>query len=122
MRTVGGKVFVRIDGQRLQVRGSVTSNIGQEVSRETVVGLDGVHGYMERYVVPFIQVDVTEDPDYALSRINQTADSTVTAELADGRTLILTHAAQVGDIERNMEEGVLGSVRFEGDKGQEMGA
>jgi hypothetical protein len=122
MRTIGGKVFFRIDGERLMVRGNITSNIGVEVVRETVVGLDEVHGTMDRIAIPFIQVDLTETPEFRLSRVNAVRDSTVTAELADGATLILSHAAHVGEAERNLEEGSLGSVRFEGTKGQEMPA
>ena len=122
MDAVGGKVFVRVDGARLLVAGNVTTNIGQEVVRETKVGLDGVHGYTDAAVAEFLQVDVTETPDFPLSRLNQVDDGTVTAELSDGRTLVLPHAHQVGDLERNPEEGTIASVRFEGTGGQEMGA
>lgn len=120
MRAIGGKVLVSIDGERVLVRGSVTSNIGQDRLRETVVGVDEVHGFTDTVVAPFLQVDVTEIPEFPLSRFNAVTDATVTAELADGRTLILSHAAQIGELERNAEDGSIGSVRFEGTKGQEM--
>jgi hypothetical protein len=117
-KPVGGKVFVKVDGELLFVRGNVTTNIGQQVMRESVVGVDQVHGYTEKAIVPFIQCDITEKPEFPLSKINAVTDSTVTAELADGRTLILRNAWHVGEPERNPEEGSI-TVRFEGLSGEE---
>lgn len=122
MDAIGGKVLLSIDGERVLLRGNITSNIGQETMRTTVKGLDGVHGFTEEVVVPHIQADLTEVPAFPLSKLNKVKDATVTAQLADGRTLILSHAAQVGELDRNLEEGSIGSVRFEGTTGQEMGA
>lgn len=120
-KPVGGRVSVKVDGDILSVRGNVTSNIGQSVTRETVTGLDGVHGYMEKPVTPFIQFDITERAEFPLSKINGLSDTTVTAELADGRTLILRNAWHAGDSERNPEEGSV-TIRFEGLSGEEMSA
>ena len=118
-KPVGGRVFINVDGEQLLVRGNVTSNIGQNVTRETVVGVDQVHGNKETIAVPFIQFDITEKPEFPLSRINAITDATITAELADDRTLILRNAWHVGESERNPEEGQM-TVRFEGMSGEEM--
>ncbi len=121
-RPIGGKVNITIDGNRVSVRGNVTSNIGQNVVRESVAGLDEIHGFTERPAVPFIQCDLTERPEFSLGALNKITDTTVTAELADGRSLVLRNAWHVGETERNSEEGSLGSVRFEGKGGEEVGA
>jgi len=122
MKPIGGTVFVKVDGERLLARGSVTSNIGQKVTRETVTGVDGVHGQTEVAVVPFVQLDVTEDPGFPLSKLNAVQNATITVELLDGRVLTLQGASQVGDLERNSDEGSIGSVRFEGETGTEVSA
>lgn len=119
-KPIGGRVFLSIDGNRVEVRGNVTSNIGQTAMRETVTGVDRVHGYTEKPVAPFIQCDLTEKPEYSLTEINKITDTTVTAELADGRSLVLRNCWHVGEVERNSEEGSLGSVRFEGISGEEL--
>lgn len=120
-KPIGGRVLLKIDGEQVSLRGNITTNIGQKVTRETVNGLDRVHGHLERNAVPFIQCDLTETTAFPLSRLNAVSDGTVIAELVDGRTLVLSNAAQVGDLERNPEEGSIGSVRFEGLRGEEMG-
>lgn len=121
-RPIGGRVFINVGGERLDVRGNVTSNVGQIVMRETVVGADRVHGFTENVVAPFIQCDLSENPAFPLSSLNEVSDTTVTAELADGRTLVLRNAWQEGDLERNSSEGSIGSVRFVGMSGEEVGA
>lgn len=121
-RPIGGTVFIDAGGERLEVRGNVTSNIGQNVTRESVAGLDRVHGFTQRPVVPFIQCDLTEKPSFSLSAINKLDDTTVQAQLADGRSLVLRNAWHAGDPERNSEEGSLTSVRFEGLQGEEIPA
>ncbi len=121
-KPLGGRVFLKIDGEQLSVLGNITSNVGQTVTRETVTGTDGVHGYTEKPVAPFIQCDLTERAEFPLSMISAVNDATITAELADGRSLLLRNAFQVGDVERNPEGGSLGSVRFEGLSGEEVAA
>ena len=66
----------------------------------------------------FVKLDITELPSFPLSRLNAVTDATVTAELADGRTLILRNAWHVGTPERNSDEGSM-QVRFEGLSGEE---
>ena len=118
-KPVGGRVYIKVDGQQLAVRGNVTSNVGQTMTRETVTGADSVHGYTETPVAPYIQCDITERPQFSLAALNGVTEATVTAELADGRTLILRDAWQVGDLERNASEGSIGSLRFDGLSGEE---
>jgi len=122
MLPIGGTVFVRLDGERLLVRGNVTSNIGQTVMRETVTGVDGVHGQTEVAVVPYVECDLTEVPAFPLSRLNAVRNATVTIELLDGRVLTLQGASQVGELTRNSEEGSIAAVRFEGETGTEITA
>lgn len=116
---VGGRVFIKVNGEQLAVRANVTSNIGQTVNRETVTGVDSVHGFMESPIAPYLQADLTERPAFSLADLNGVSEATVTAELADGRTLILRDAWQVGELERNANEGSISSVRFEGLSGEE---
>lgn len=121
MKPVGGRVTLSIDGDRVAVRGNVTSNIGQNVVRETQGGTNGPHGFSEIANTQFIEVDVTEVPEFDLAKLNGVKDATVNAELADGRTLVLRNAAQVGELTRNADDGSIGAVRFEGLSGDILG-
>ena len=118
MAAIGGDVKFKIDGVQVLLRGNVTTNIGQAVVRESVRGLDGDHGYLERGVTPFVQIDMTETADFDLARVNAVVDSVVIAELKDGRTLMLRGARHVGEVEHNPEDATLPSVRCEGKTGE----
>ena len=120
-KPVGGSVVIHAGGNQLSVKGSVTSNIGQTETRETIIGLDGVHGHTSKKLAPFIQVNVTERPEFPLSEINRLDDVTVTMQLANGDSLVLSNAWHVGEAELNPEEGEL-TLRFEGMKGERMPA
>lgn len=122
MKPVGGRVILTIDGDRVSVRGNVTSNIGQTVMRETQSGTDGPHGFSVTDTVPFIELDVTERQEFDLEKLNKVSDATVNAELADGRTLVLRNAAQVGELTRNADDGSVSGARFEGLSGDILGA
>ncbi len=119
MAKIGGRVYVKVDGETLMVRANVSTNIGQEVMRESVVGADGVHGRTATPVVPYIQIEVTEQPSFSLTRLNKIEDATVTARLEDGRTLLLSNAWHAGESDFNPVEGSM-NVRFEGMKGEEV--
>lgn len=122
MKPIGGRITVTVDGNLLSVRGNVTTNIGQTAVRETQSGVNGPEGFTEQVAVPFIQMDVTEIPEFDLAKLNGVIDGTVNAELADGRTLVLRNATQVGELEHNTDDGSVGSVRFEGKTGDKVAA
>jgi len=116
MAKIAGTAYFTIDGQRYSLKGNMTVALGAR-ERETVVGLDNIHGFKEMPAAAFIECDVTDKPDFNINDLNDLEDSTVTVELINGKVGVLRNAWQVNNIELNVDEGEL-TVRFEGPKGE----
>lgn len=116
MGPVAGTAYFAINGTQYALRGNVTASLG-DVQRESVVGMDGYHGYKEEPRAPFIQVDLGDTTEVDINEVNKLKDVTVTIELINGKTGILRNAVQVNQLELNVGDGMY-SVRFEGPKGE----
>jgi hypothetical protein len=111
-RRVGGIAYLKVDGDQYPLRGNFTvSPLTSE--RNGVAGQDYVHGYTETPRVPFIEGDVTLVPELSVEDLGDVVDATVTAELANGSTYVLTEAWTRRAFELNAAEGMV-RVRFEG--------
>lgn len=119
-RRVGGLLFLKVDGVQYQAKGEFTYSL-LKFKREMVVGADGVHGYKEMPVAPFIEGAITDSDDLGIDDILNISDSTVTIQLANGKTISLEHAAYVADGETKSEEGEI-QFRVEGTDGAEIPA
>jgi hypothetical protein len=119
-KRMGGLIFIAVNGEGLQAKGSFTYNIGAP-KREAIVGSDKVHGYKELPQVPYIEGEITDHSSLQLSTLFATKDATVTLQLANGKTFVLEQAWYAGDGEASTEEGAIG-VRFEGIRGREIAA
>lgn len=112
---IAGTAYLKVDGTQYSLRGSVTANL-KPSTREGIAGQDGVHGYKEMPMVPFIAVDISTTPELDLNALAKLDDITVQLECANGKSGLLRNAwADLGDV--NPEEGSL-SVRFEGKSGE----
>jgi hypothetical protein len=93
---IAGTCYLSIDGQRKRVVGEVTwRNSGE--TREMKVGSDGVHGYKRKPMQGQIKVKVRDSGDASTDDLNGIVDSTVVAELANGKTVIGRNMTRVGD-------------------------
>lgn len=114
---IAGKAFIKVNGAQHALRGSVTANL-KSTQKEGVAGLDGVHGYKETPVIPFIELQLSHLPALDLDELAKVDDATVQLECANGWNGVLRNAwANPGDV--NPEEGSL-TVRFEGRSGEWM--
>eukprot|EP01037_Dinobryon_pediforme_P017837 gene17837-18065_t len=108
---------LQVDGTQYPLRGSLTVMPSQTV-RSGIAGQDRVHGYSENPIVPYIEGDFSLTNDWAVEDIMGITNSTVQAELANGRVYVLSGAWQAGDMELNTKDGQA-KIRFEdafGDK------
>jgi hypothetical protein len=115
---IAGLAFLRVDGRQFALRGNlVVSTDGFE--REGVPGQDGVHGYIERPRVPFIEGDFSDIGGLALSDFDAMTNVTVQADLANGKRYLLRNAWTSTARELQTADGQV-TVRWEGMKGEEL--
>jgi hypothetical protein len=109
---VAGECYVKVDSRQLSVRGTLTIS-PNEKTRTPVSGLDGFHGFQSVYRAPYIEIEITNRPQFPLTDLKEITDATVTAETEIGEVWVLRNAFQSGDLEYNAQDGTC-TVRFEG--------
>ena len=69
MGRIGGRISVKVNGVTLRAKGEFNCSLGAP-TRKAVVGTDGVvHGYTEEYVPGFIEGEIVDTGDTALTEI-----------------------------------------------------
>ncbi|WP_297668990.1 phage tail tube protein [uncultured Desulfovibrio sp.] len=109
-----GRIYVKVDGQQYDAKGDFTYNLGAD-KRDAIVGADGIHGYKETPQIPFIEGAFTDAPDLDLQKLAEGDNLTVTLELVNGKTIVLSNAWFAGEGGVTTGEGEI-SVRFESRK------
>ena len=120
-KRVAGTITIRRNGEALLVKGSVEYNLGVP-KREPVLGLDPenkLHGYKEMPQAAFIRCEATDAGDLDLAELLEGADDTITAELANGKTVVMRNAAQTGEGTVNPEEGSI-ALEWTGESAEEI--
>lgn len=112
-----GTIFLKIDGVQQEAKGDFSYDIGSP-KREAIVGADTVHGYKETPKVAFIEGAITDRRDLNLKTLQVLDGVTVTLELANGKTIVLSNAWYAGEGQVKTSEGEI-PVRFEAAKGEE---
>lgn len=108
----GGIIFLKVDGQQLSAKGDFSYSLLQS-KKEAVIGSDGIHGYKETPVAPYIEGEITDAAALDVKSILDLNASTVTLELANGKVVVLRDAWYAGDGTTSTGEGNI-QVRFEG--------
>ena len=109
---VAGVAFLKVDGNQYPLRGNFMVS-PTSVERAGVAGQDYVHGFSELPRVPFIEGDVTLDPQLMMEDVEAVIESTVTAELANGNVYVLREAWCKSAFDLNTHDGLV-RIRFEG--------
>lgn len=120
MEAVAGSLYLKIDGEQYDLRGDIKIS-PVNVQREGIVGLDGPHGFKETPVLPYIEAMITDGAGLSLQDLMALTNSTVTAELKNGKTYILREGFTTTAIELDGDEGQF-SLRFEGPQMEELTA
>lgn len=115
---IGGAISFKVDGIQYLAKGNFTYSIGAP-KRESVVGADGVHGYKEAATVPYVEGEITDTIDVSLDKLANSTNITVILDLANGKSFVLSKAFYAGELKASTDEGNI-SVRFEGEKGEEV--
>ena len=115
---LAGVAYIRVDGAQYALRGNLTVSIDME-EREGVPGQDGIHGFIERPRVPFIEADLSDLGGLSLRALQRMVNTTVQAELANGKKYLLRNAWTSTARELNTADGQV-TVRWEGMAGEEL--
>lgn len=115
-RLVGGIAYVKVNGQQYALKGNLTYSPGT-LERETVLGMDGIHGYKQTPKAPMVEMDLTDSPELDMKTFEEMTDVTVTVELGNGKQFVLSNAWCTMAPEIDATEGQ-GTVKFEGLKGE----
>ncbi|MDY7560219.1 phage tail tube protein [Pseudomonas sp. CCC3.2] len=84
---LAGVCYLSVDGVSYMMSGDFSYKVSG-VSRETLKGPDGVHGYAEKIEQGYIGATLRDSASLSLSDLNAMSNVTVVAELANGKTVI----------------------------------
>ncbi|HDR9036122.1 phage tail tube protein [Burkholderia arboris] len=109
---LAGTASVSVDGQTYMVSANFKYSPGKK-TRESLTGMDGVHGYKEKWRAPSIAMQLRDWGGLTVENVNGMTNVTVVAELANGKTIIGRNMWSVEDQEVDSEDAVF-DVKFEG--------
>jgi len=115
---VAGRLFFSIDGQQYSVKAGVTYNLGRP-KRESMSDASHKHFYKETAQVPHISGDLIDNGSVDVAKFLELDGVTITAELANGKTVVLRNAWQSSEGDVGTEESSL-SFKFEGESAEEI--
>ncbi|MDU4291091.1 phage tail tube protein [Mixta calida] len=112
-RRLAGTANVAVNGVTIMVAGKFKYR-PSKLKRETLTGMDSVHGYKESPTSGLISMDVRDSGGTTVSDFNDMTNVTVTAMLANGKTIIGVGMWTTDTQEVESEDAVF-SVTFESD-------
>lgn len=110
---IAGTANVVVDGVTIMVAGKFKYR-PSKVKRETLTGMDRVHGYKETPISGLISMDVRDSGGTSVSDFNDMTNVTVTAMLANGK-IIIGSGMWTTDAQEVESEDAIFSVTFESD-------
>ena len=84
---LAGTAHLTVDGTTYLVAGDFAYQVSR-VTRETLVGMDQVHGYSEKPVAGHVSASLRDVGGVKVSTINQMTNVSIVVELANGKTII----------------------------------
>jgi len=97
---------------RLPTKDGTSVNFGG-MTREAVLGDEGVLGHTETPVVPSIKTTLTDTTALDKTKLKNMVDETVVLSTNNGQQFVLTGAFVVNPLELNVKDGTL-EVEFQG--------
>lgn len=118
IKRIAGVVEFVVNGKVTKVVGNVSCNLGIP-TKEGLKGPDGVHGYKEDSVIPFIEGEGRIVHGMSIKDFLETTDATVTVKFATGHIYMISDAWYEGEGTFSSEEAVL-PFKFAGMHGEEI--
>ncbi len=108
-------MYVKIDGEQLEVSGGFECP-GMMLKREAVMSLNGVVGYKETAIKPYVKMTAIFVPEFPLATLQNNTDMTLTVELANGKVYTLSGAWVENEAPAKGDDGTI-ELEFTGKKG-----
>lgn len=115
---IAGVVAVRVNGDPLRIKGTVTYSLGGKVG-EAIEGPTGLAGIARKQMAAFVEVVSIDAADVDISALQELTAQTITVQLENGKTVVLNDSTVVGLIEVTTDESEF-TVRFVGPSASEI--
>lgn len=115
MPKIAGTAYVKVDGQQLSLTGGIEVPMNTKV-RDDVIGLAGDVDYKETHRAPYVKGTFKVPKAFPVTKLMDSDQMTITAELANGMVYVLSEAFQFGEANHNAEEGTV-DLEFHGSEG-----
>lgn len=112
---LAGTVYLSVDGQTYMLVGDFEYS-PSKFSRESLVGMDGVHGYSEKPIQGHIGGTLRDSGGLSVESLGDMTNVTVVAELANSKTIIGRNMWSVESQTSKQADGTI-EVRWEGPQG-----
>ncbi|EGG3071020.1 phage tail tube protein [Salmonella enterica] len=112
---LAGTAYVTVNGLTIMVAGEFKYS-PSTFKRESLSGMDGIHGYKESYTSPYISCKVRDSGGTSVADFNGQTDVSLVVELANGKTIIGSNMWTVETQEVDSGEATF-EVRWEGMSG-----
>lgn len=109
---LAGTCYLTIDGANYMLSGDFSYKVSG-VSRETLKGPDGVHGYSETPQQGYIAMTLRDSSTLSQADLNAMSNVTLVAELANGKTIIGRNMWATDQAETKVTDATI-EVKFEG--------
>jgi hypothetical protein len=103
-KAIAGTLFLAVDGVQFALQGSwkVQPN---NISRKPMEGQSGTLGFTQKFVTPYIKGDVSDFGEFSVQQLQNITNSTITAQLVNGKTYVLNNGYWGDDTEVDTETG-----------------
>ena len=86
-KTLAGTAYLSVDGRPYQLVGEF-SYTPSKFERETLMGMDGIHGMAEKPRPGEIKGKLRDYGDFSIASLNAMRNVTVVVQLANGKTIV----------------------------------
>ena len=110
---IAGLIQIKVNGVTQDAKGEFTAGYGTP-KRTAIVGSDGkIHGFKEEGQVPYVEGTITDRGSLDLKALFNGTGQTVTADIGNGKTVVLRDCWYAGPAELKTAESEV-DVRWEG--------
>ena len=112
IQSSAGTCYLKVNGTQYALRGKFTYQPLDKI-RSGYRGQDEHGGFTEKPENPYVEMDLTDLGGVSVKSLQALEGATLTAELRNGKTIVLHEAFYAGEAKVGTEEGSF-SGRFEG--------